>query len=129
MKLRNKRTVWSSVATTLGACIIMALPAQAEIERQGCEGDHDVDDIVIVQAHDESIEEGGDGIEGNGERKCFEGDGELDVKIHNVESIYPRENTGSVNTNKGTFQFFDNEQINFNATAGGTVVITGISLD
>ena len=128
--LRNKFTKWVRItASIVGIFVSMTMPVRAEIERQGCEGDHDTDDIVIVQAHDESEEDGGDGIDGNGERKCFEGDGEKDVLIHNVESIYSRENTGSVDTNKGTFQFWENEQINFNAEAGSTVVITGISLD
>lgn len=130
LSLRNKFTRSVSVAVSVvGFSISMTMPAKADIDRTNCEGDHDTDDIVIVQGHDESKAEGGDGIKGNGERKCFEGDGEQDVNIHNVESLYSRENTGSVETNVGTFQFWENEHVNFNIEHGSTVTITGISLD
>lgn len=128
--LRNKFARWVSVATTIaGISISMTMPVQAEVKSSKCEGDHDTDDIVIVQTVDEPKEDGGDGSDGTGERKCFEGAGEQDVFITDVKALYARENDGHVVTNKGTFQFSENEQINFNVAAGGTVVITSISKD
>jgi hypothetical protein len=117
---RNKFASCVSVATTIvGIFISMTMPARAEITNSHCEeegGDGDQsEEMVIVQAHDE--------------RKCFQGEGEQGVLIHNVSALYARENNGYVTTNKGTFQFWENEQVNFNVQAGGTVVITGISLD
>ena len=136
--LRNTFTRWVSVAVCIaGISVGMTMPVQAEenhvypeIKRTTCEGDGDADDLVFVQEGDEPKEDGGDGIDGNGERKCFEGEGEIGgLLIGGVSKLYARENQGHVKTNKGTFQFFENDQINFNTGAGGTVVITGISLD
>ncbi|MGL5836270.1 MAG: hypothetical protein ACRC1Z_24020 [Waterburya sp.] len=122
------RWVWIAVSV-FGVSISMAMPARADIDESHCENEggsgSQSEEIVIVQEFDTN----NDGVTDRSERKCFEGDGEKFVSIADVASLYSRDNNGSVNTNKGTFQFWDNEQINFNAATGGTIVITGISLE
>lgn len=94
--LRNKSARWVSVAiSVVGIFVSMTMPVRADLEETDCESD-DIDDIVIV--HDKGRS-----------RTCFEDAGEMSVEIDNAAVLYARDNNGIVNTDKGSFSFFENE--------------------
>lgn len=122
--LRNKYVVWVSVAVSIvGIFAGMTMPVQADddgygISEDDCEDSDDSSNVVMVQI--------------SNRRYCFDGPGEIDfpsVGIANVVTLYARNNSGYVVTNKGTFSFWEYEQLNFIEKTGGPVTVKELSIN
>lgn len=120
--LRNKVAIWVLVASSIvGIFAGMTMPVQADddgygIDTDKCEDSDDTNDVVLVQT--------------DGNRYCYDGPGSIDFRgIANVVTLYARNNSGYVNSNKGVFSFWEYEQLNFVERTGGPVTVVKLSIN